>query len=107
PVSDSDVNNVELRLPPRQEVRGRVVLESRGPMPRLAIGWASGPAPGKNPKWIDPQPDGTFKVTLYVGEYYDPNVGLPPGYTLKSFTYGATDVTQSPLKIAETGAAEF
>ena len=107
-VSDSDVNNVELTLPPRQqEVRGRVVLESSGPMPRLALGWASGPAPGRNAKWIDPQPDGTFKVALYVGEYYETHVGLPPGYTLKAFTYGARDVTQFRLKVAETGAAEF
>jgi hypothetical protein len=107
PVSDSDVNNVQLTLPPRQEIRGRVVLGNRGPMPRLALSWDSGPAPGRNAKWIDPQPDGTFKVVLYVGEYSGIQVGLPTGYTLKSFAYGSTDVTQFPLKIEETGAAEF
>jgi len=105
-VSDSDVNNVELTLPPRQEVRGRVVLESSGPMPRLALGWASGPAPGRKAKWIDPLPDGTFRVPLYEGEYYETQVSLPPGYKMTSFKYGATDLTQFPLKIAETGTAE-
>jgi hypothetical protein len=57
---------------------------------------------------INPQPDGTFRLTLLEGEQRIGNVsGLPPGYALKSLTYGSTDILKNPLKVAASDSFEL
>src|SRR5215475_12633751 len=50
---------------------------------------------------IRPQIDGSFRVVLPPGEYrVGAPLGLPPGYTLESITYGRVDLLQNPLKVS-------
>ncbi len=125
-VASVDVENIEVAVPRQKEVTGRLILEGSGPMARMVIGLsplAGGPTsgiglpqgataglPGGPPSTmnINPQPDGTFRLTLLEGEQrVGPVSGLPPGYTLKSLTYGATDLLKNPLKVAASDSFEI
>jgi hypothetical protein len=71
--------------------------------PAIGAPGASGALPT-----IRPAADGTFHIGLPAGESRISNLlGLPPGYTLKSFSYGSTDLLKNPLKIAATDTLEL
>jgi hypothetical protein len=55
------------------------------------------------------QPDGSFKVTLPAGERQISLAAntIPPGYKVGAFTYGTTDLTKNPLRVAATDTAEL
>jgi hypothetical protein len=105
-VAGSDVTNVEISVPRRKEVSGRIILEGRGVTPRLslplttisnAVGASQAPTSYIQ---IQPQRDGAFKVVLPEGERQlgQPS-GIPAGYALKSAHYGSTDLASSPLRV--------
>ena len=105
-VGNTDVTDFDIVVPRQKEVSGRIILEGRGPMPQLSFPLMSLTSPGSNYAptsvvAINPQADGTFRLTLPEGERQvgRPN-GLPPGYTLKSLFYGSTDLSSAPLRIA-------
>jgi hypothetical protein len=105
-VADVDIKDLEVTVPGRKEVFGRVVVEGNGPIPRLTFQMApygeSASRPNAVPNFmnINPRPDGTFSVTVLEGEsLLQAPTGLPKGYTLKSIAYGSSDVKNSPLKV--------
>jgi hypothetical protein len=113
-VAITDVTNVEIAVPRLKDVTGHLVIEGGGPYPLLAIPFVSLPAaigaPGASGTLptIRPGTDGTFHIGLPVGESRMANfISLPPGYTVKSLTYGSTDLLTNPLKIAVTDALEL
>jgi hypothetical protein len=114
-VMNSDVTGVDFVIPRVKEISGRIVLEGQGAMPQLnipltgnsaqAAGFSPGPVQVIN---INPQSDGTFKVTLPEGErQVTLPTELPSGYAIKAFTYGSTDLMRNPLKVTVADDAEF
>jgi hypothetical protein len=114
-VSAKDVANVTLQLPPPKSVHGRIVVQGNLPAtvapPRLAFALAPLPGiPGSGSTVAaNPQPDGTFTITLPVGERPISIVpgGIPPGYKTASFIYGATDLLKNPIKVASGDNVEL
>jgi hypothetical protein len=57
---------------------------------------------------IAPQPNGTFRLGLPAGTLqFGAPVGLPAGYTVRSITYGTTDLMREPLPAATSEAHEL
>jgi hypothetical protein len=113
-VANADLGSVEIRVPSLKDITGHVVIEGGGPYPLFAlplIGLSASigiAGPSGTLPTIRPGTDGTFHIGLPAGEIQAANfVGLPPGYTVKSFTYGSTDLLKNPLKIATTDPLEL
>jgi hypothetical protein len=113
-VTNADVGNLEITVPRLKDITGHLVIEGGGPYPLLAIPLSSLPtavgAPGGSGTLptIRPGPDGTFHIGLPAGEIRIASfVGLPPGYTVKSVTYGSADLLKTPMKIAATDTLEL
>jgi len=97
-VASADVADIEIAVPRQKEITGRIILEGLAPMPRFQV----------SPLFINPQPDGVFRMTLLVGEHsIGPATGVPAGYTVKSFTYGTTDLLKNPLKVSDKDTDEL
>lgn len=114
-VLNADVTGVDLVMPRQREISGRIVLEGRGVMPRIGFPLTvlSARLTGSTPSStifinINPQPDGTFKITVPEGEReVGAANGLPAGYAVKTMLYGSTDLVSNPLKVLLTDTAEF
>jgi hypothetical protein len=105
-VTDSDIRDLSLSVPKQFLIVGRVEIQGGGPVPRVPLTFSSqvattGPGATTTVAMFTPQPNGTLRFTLPAGERLV-NIGqLPPGFALKSITYGTIDPRQSPLKIGE------
>jgi hypothetical protein len=109
-VGDTDVRNIEIKIPERKEIRGRLSVESRegrAPLPRLSMTWGSAPSQYRKGTPIEPQPDGTFKIALFEGEHTNTRLDLPQGYTLTSMMYGTNDLTNGRLRVSHADDAEL
>jgi hypothetical protein len=112
-VASADVTNLEIRMPRPKEVRGRIVVQGNLPMPRVMFSIAPTGVDGAALRPINlpanPQQDGSFSISLPEGERQITIVtgSLPQGYSLASFTYGATDLLKNPLRVAMTDNAEL
>jgi hypothetical protein len=101
-VDGEDIDSLEVEAPDRKEVEGRVMIQGDAPVPRFKLVWRrfdkwaaeieeaaqkSGIQISLGPDWssdtldIDPQPDGTFKLSLFEG-VYEIWILLPAGYKL-------------------------
>ena len=115
-VQDQNITGLELHPEESFPVMGRVVTEGGGPVPAFSFSLEGpkGPALGgmwitdsvrSNPvvsvggSWSDRPDDVIFNASLPVGEYRIVLTGLPAGYRVKSFTYGATDLLEKPLNL--------
>src|SRR5262245_48313120 len=88
-------------------VPGRVIVEGNGPIPALTFMITGGPSKGAASVW--PQDTGSFGILLPSGGrriVLNP-LSLPPGYTVKSLTYGATDLLREPLTVFESDSSEL
>jgi hypothetical protein len=112
-VASADVTNVAIRMPRPKEVRGRIVVQGNLPMPRVVFSIAPTGVTGAAVRTINlpanPQQDGSFSISLPEGERQITIVtgSLPRGYSLASFTYGATDLLKDPLRVELTDNAEL
>jgi len=116
-VASSDLTNIEIAVPRQKEITGRVILEGLAPMPRFQFltppsaptaGLVSSSPVSTPVMLINPQTDGTFRLTLTVGTHYTgAAIGLPAGYTIKSFNYGTTDLLKNPLKVGANDTDEL
>jgi hypothetical protein len=89
---------------PVKSVSGRITMDGGGTPTRFTLPLQNPGRPTASVV-INPQPDGTFRVTLPIGTSI---VGTPlGGFTLKSFTYGGADLLSSPLVVAATDNAEL
>ncbi|HEX4998278.1 MAG TPA: hypothetical protein VFY29_08635 [Terriglobia bacterium] len=103
-VEHEDVDDWKIALP-RPEIRVRVAVAGGGPPPNFQLIFYDVPLSSADPaitanRAIPMQSDGVFTTNLPPGEYarIEPH-GLPRGYTVKSFTDGATDLLKRPLKV--------
>jgi hypothetical protein len=111
-VSDTDVRDIEITVPGRKEIFGRVLVEGKGPLPRLSFrttpSGTTASSPFSNFINISPRADTTFSVILPEGESsLQAPSGLPTGYAFKSMTYGAVDVMKSPLKVDPSDTSQL
>ncbi len=114
-VRGEDVRDIQLHPQDRVAVQGRVITEGGGPSPQL---WFSLSGPDGVARsgsavfdtmrsngmvtvtgWADRADDVIFITNLPLGEYRIALAGLPPGYRVKSFTYGNTNLLESPLRL--------
>jgi len=111
-VGTTDVSNFVIRIPEPKEVTGQIVVPGKLPIPRVIFSISPvGAAPqarGTNFP-ANPQQDGSFRISLPEGERQIMVVtgSFPPGFSLASFTYGATDLLKNPLRVAATDTAEL
>jgi hypothetical protein len=114
-VGTADITDLTLNLPPPKTIKGKITVQGNlpGNVPLPRVAFSLPPLPGipasSATVGVNAQPDGSFTVTLPVGER---QIGLasgsiPPGYKLASFTYGTTDLLKNPLRAAATDTAEL
>jgi hypothetical protein len=114
-VGTADITDLTIRLPQPKAIKGRITVQGNLPgsvaFPRVAFFLP--PLPGipssSATVGVNAQPDGSFTVTLPVGER---QIGLasgsvPPVYKVTAFTYGTTDLLKNPLRAAATDTAEL
>jgi hypothetical protein len=113
-VANTDIEKLEIRVPTLTDITGHVVIEGGGPYPLFAVQLTGLPSaigaagPSGTLPTIRPGTDGTFHIGLPAGESRAANfVGLPPGYRVKSFGFGSTDLLKNPMKIAATDTTEL
>jgi hypothetical protein len=104
-VGDSAVKNISLVVPRDRTVTARVVVEGGGPLFRVPLSLGTSGIGGTVISLV-PQSDGTSRISLPEGERSISALQLPPGYALKSLSYGSTDLRQAPLKINMSDTAE-
>jgi hypothetical protein len=126
-VGSQDISGIEMAGP--QIITGRVVVEGGGALP-LALGasdtFVQGRIEARAPVLLQ-QPqrggppfngvrasdsesfraDGAFGLALFAGEYRVSLSGLPAGYTVRSISYGTTDLMQEPLKVVGSSSQEI
>jgi hypothetical protein len=106
-VADADVTGVTLVIPRRHEISGRVVVEGGPAIARIGLRLRLSDSPvSAMAAQIIVQPDGTFRVTLPEGRGQLDVTGLPSDYSLKSLTYGDTDLRRNPLNIGSSDRVE-
>ncbi len=134
-VGDKDLNNILVAVPtvpPPHAVAGRVVIEGDGPMPRLlavsfassvvapsaAAGTGASLAPGtvtvsntgsSTTASAALAADGIFSISIPEGEKPITLVPstIPPGYKIKTLTYGSLDLLKNPIRVAANDTAEL
>ena len=92
-VSDAGSSPLEVVLPAKTEIRGRLILQGAAPLPHISMYWSSSPVFRMQPIPVDVKPDGTFSILVYEGSYGEAHVILPPAYSLQSITYGPLDLS--------------
>jgi hypothetical protein len=126
-VGSQDIGGIDIAGP--QIITGRVVVEGGGALP-LALGASETVAQGRieaRAAALPLQPqrggqplnairaadtqsfraDGAFALALFPGEYRVSLTALPAGYSVRSISYGTTDVLQEPLKITGSSSQEI
>jgi hypothetical protein len=115
-VGDQDITGIELTLDEIHSLKGRVVVEGGGPAPRLTFllegtqgttltteVWTFDSIRSSHmiatSGWTDRPDDVLFTANLPIGEYRISLADLPPDYTLKSFTYGSTNLLEERLRL--------
>jgi len=79
-----------------------------GTMPRFILPISLGPGRPFLSIAIEPQSGGTFQTMLPVGTIQlGAPTGLPAAYTVKSITYGSTDLLRESLNVSRTDTAEL
>jgi hypothetical protein len=110
-VSGKDLTNVEFKTAPAREIPGRVVINDPA-KPRIGFSVVVPNRPPTAPmqRFTAPTgPDGRFTLVLPEGENrltFDANF-VPPGFMLKSATYGSLDILTNPIKVAAGDTAEL
>ena len=104
-VSDRDVA-VVIASPPQREVTGRVVAEGGGGAQVYSFYLQLKSSSGMRTVWASPGSDGVFKVALPEGESLVSVSGISAG-SIRSFTYGDTDILKAPLRVSRTDTAEL
>jgi hypothetical protein len=97
-----EVRNIEIPIPTRRILKGRVVLEGGGALPDLAAFRVN--VTGGN--GVPIEADGAFTMLLPLGEYTLTVMNLPDRYVVKTITYGSADLLHAPLHVDGPPSAE-
>lgn len=103
-VGAQDVSGLELVVVPALEVAGNVVIEGKGPVPRIQLQFS--PYKGGQNSGVASSPDGSFRTVLAEGDYRISWANLPAGYEVQSMTSGTSDLLATPLKISADARPE-
>jgi hypothetical protein len=113
-VTSAGAGELDIPVPGQKDVSGRVIVEGGGAMPVFVLPLGPIAIPqGANGfssaiPTIRPLADGSFHLVLPEGERrLGPFTNLPPGYAVKSATYGSVDLFNNPLRIARTDTSEL
>jgi hypothetical protein len=98
-----DLRNIEIPVPTRTTVNGRVLAGNGVSLQglkdfRVTVEGASG---------VPIQNDGAFSLLLPQGEYMLALMNLPERYVVKSITYGPANLVQGPLMVDGPATAEI
>jgi hypothetical protein len=98
-VGNSDLRDLQFPIPEVRNVPFQVSVEGGGPVPRLSFQLTNGTDQGST----QGSPiNGSFVVPLPVDGWRISVANLPVGYSVKSMTYGSSDLLRDPLKLAES-----
>jgi hypothetical protein len=88
-------------------VPGRAVVEGDGPIPPLTFTLTGGP--GQGAQTVRPDGNGRFGVLVPAGgrRIALSQLSQPPGYSVKSFTYGSADLLRDPLMVSASDSSEI
>jgi hypothetical protein len=86
-----------LQNPNLVSVSGNVFGDAGSPVPRFQISFARVDEPATPP--INVTAAGTFTAPLPPGQYRVTSSGLPPGFGIKSMTFGAADILTQPMTV--------
>jgi len=97
------MNEVEVRLPPTIQIKGHVSVSGGGPVPKLSTGSAMFfEAAGLGFQLSTAvRDDGTFAFHLGKGRYRIAVPVAPPGYYVRSMTYGSSELLREDLDVKE------
>jgi hypothetical protein len=97
-----DLTGVQIAVAPLKRVTGKVAFDGRPPdeLPSLLIFVYN-----RVQSTVVIQPDGTFSMMLAVGR--SSFAAVVPGYTVKSLTYGASNLLTEPVTVGLTDTAEL
>jgi hypothetical protein len=114
-VRETDIKNIELRVPPPKKiVRGRFMVEGGYALPLVAL--TIRPSLDAGPPFVQPytlwsaanasnrlglDSDGRFRLELPEGRHRL-RADTSEGYLVKSIRYGSTDLMREPLKLDST-----
>ena len=108
-IPNQDTTNLVISLPPTRDVPGIVVNTSgAGVQGRLTLNYSQtiGTSSGSGGRTFATQPDGRF--TLEIPDGSDVRLTLTvPGYTVKSATYGTTDLMRENMRVTSKDTAEL
>jgi hypothetical protein len=103
-LGDNSIQDFDITLPVSRQVRGRVVVDGGGPVPRFDYEFDKVPEDGKyNP---DRAP-GTFETLLPEGDVRMKFYGFPEIYELQSIKFGETDVLKEPFRVLGTSLPDL
>ena len=107
-VGHKDVEGLQIVIPLMKCVPGRAVVEGDGPIPNLSFRLPTSPDQVSALSVVPPD-HGQFGILLPEGERRITfnTQSLPPGYTLKSFTYGSVDLLRDPLNIVSADSSQL
>jgi hypothetical protein len=103
-VAGRDVTDIEIRIPQRKRIYGRIAVEGTDPQPGFKF-IITGPC--SMVVNVATGPDGTFNLCLPVGEYWISVTGTASGYVVSSLTYGSTNLLDEPLRVTDVETAEL
>jgi TonB family protein len=107
-IPNQDATNLILALPLMKEVQGVVANTSGAAVQgRLSVSYSEISATGSSSgsMSVATQPDGKFTIQMPEG---DRRISVTaPGSTVKSLTYGTTDLMRENMKVATTDTAEL
>jgi hypothetical protein len=104
-VGVKDTGPVILAIPARRQIRGRVVVEEEGPLPRAGLRAIPVTAPSAGRATV--QADGTFVATLPDGEFQIEMTDVTAPYRVKSMQYGSVDLMRQKLKVTGESSQEI
>jgi hypothetical protein len=99
-VADKDVTDVQIHVPAERDMIIRVSMDDNSSPPGFGLSMGIMVV-------VRPEPDGTFKVKLPEDERNVTITGLPLGYSVKSITYGSSNLLKQPLKIGGSTNSEI
>jgi hypothetical protein len=100
-VPSGDLSGLQIAVSARKEVRGKITVEGTEKRPPTILLIVS----NRVQSTVPVEPDGSFKAMLAVGS--SPFNLAAPGYTVRSVTYGASNLLQQPLTVGATDTAEL
>jgi hypothetical protein len=104
-VGSKDTGPVDFAIPATRQIRGRVIVDGGGPLPRAGIRAIPVTAPSAGVATV--KADGTFVATLPFGEFQLEMTNVAAPYRVKSMQYGSLDLMQQKLSVTEENPQEI